>query len=127
MKIQCKARLATLAVLLSGCLSFSAHAETPDAGSYSYYAVGPDLFVVKSEGNKVAVSLCRHTDSGITRCSRNWSRIDTGGDSLKFVAAEDILYIIREASGRQFLGSCLPATTGVNSHCSGWKEISPSR
>ena len=122
MTIQYQARSVTLALLISICLTLSVHAEAP-AAETSYYAVGPDLFVVTSAGNNVAVGLCQHTESGITRCSRNWSRIDTGGDNLRFIAADDILYIVREKAGRQFIGSCMAASSGTNAHCSGWKEI----
>lgn len=122
MTIQYKAMSATLALLVSICFTFAVHAQAPAADT-SYYPVGPDLFVVNSAGNNVAVGLCQHTDNGITRCSRNWSRIDTGGDKLRFIAADDILYIIREKAGRQFIGSCIAASSGINAHCSGWKEI----
>lgn len=127
MTIQYKARTVTLALLISTCFTLSVHAEAPAAADTSYYPVGPDLFVVKSAGNNVAVGICQHTDNGITRCSRNWSRIDTGGDNLRFIAADDILYIIREKAERQFIGSCIPASSGINAHCSGWKEIKPGR
>jgi hypothetical protein len=122
MTIQYQARSLALALLISICLTLSVHAEAPAADT-SYYPVGPDLFVVKSAGTNVAVVLCQHSENGITRCSRNWSRIDTGGDKLRFIAADDILYIIREKADRQFIGSCIAASSGINAHCSGWKEI----